>query len=200
MTTTPGYDAWAQRSAAADKPQPNPFKGYKKPKGHSWHKIYRREAYNASVQPDLGLDLRLWFLVVNRAGYNGHAQFPGDSLLEALPKYNRSTGEVSRYSIRALQKVIAEGVRANLYAPTSGPRCIILGAHLSTSIALPATGKRAASTTIVSAGTGTSGETSMAPDTSAPSSTERSSTRARSEGIVRPHRSDLRVCDVPLII
>ncbi|MBM7519503.1 hypothetical protein [Nocardioides nitrophenolicus] len=130
MTTTPGYDAWAQRSAAADKPQPNPFKGYKKPKGHSWHKIYRREAYNASVQPDLGLDLRLWFLVVNRAGYNGHAQFPGDSLLEALPKYNRSTGEVSRYSIRALQKVIAEGVRANLYAPTSGPRCIILGAHL----------------------------------------------------------------------
>lgn len=108
----------------------SPFKGRKVKLKRNWHKLYRRQAATVAGEPLLGLDMRLFFLAVSRAGFNGHAEFRRGELADWLKKYNLSTGAVSTYTERRFQKVISDGVAANIYGPGSNVRCLIVASHL----------------------------------------------------------------------
>ncbi|MFF1337929.1 hypothetical protein ACFVYT_08445 [Streptomyces sp. NPDC058290] len=92
----------------------------------SWGKLMKRGAENASAAPCLGADFRLFLLATSRAGAGGHACFAAGEIAEALPKYNKASGEVGTFGEKYLRNLITAGVDAGLYAPGSSTLCIVL--------------------------------------------------------------------------
>ncbi|MFD3654239.1 hypothetical protein [Streptomyces sp. NPDC058620] len=86
----------------------------------------KRGAENAASSASLGADFRLFLLVTSRAGAGGHASFAAGEIVEALPKYNRTSGEIGIFGEKYLRNLIMAGVDAGLYAPGSSTQCIVL--------------------------------------------------------------------------
>lgn len=97
--------------------------------GQSWNRIYRRPAQRASLEPALSPDFRLWLLAVSLAKAGGHAPFDNGELATMLPKFNRTTGEVGQYGSRALNKIIERLIDADMLAPSSSSRCLVVPMH-----------------------------------------------------------------------
>lgn len=91
-----------------------------------WLKIRRSGVGSCAASPDIGADFRLWLLAVARAGYAGHAVFDPGELLDLLPRIVRSTGEITRYDERSIRKLIGSLVEAELLAPDSNARCLVV--------------------------------------------------------------------------
>lgn len=95
-----------------------------------WGKLFRKSAREATEATSLGADLRLFLLVSSRAEAGGHACFDDGELVSLLPRLNKTTGELRRYTDRHIRNLISAGVDGGLYAPASNTRCVVLPMHV----------------------------------------------------------------------
>jgi hypothetical protein len=91
-----------------------------------WHPLYRSGALRGASSAAIGADFRLWLMAVDRAGHGGHAPFEPEEIRQTLTKVHRGTGEISQYSTRAINKLIASLVEAGLLVKGSNSRCLQL--------------------------------------------------------------------------
>lgn len=98
--------------------------------GLPWLKV-RRPGIREAATPMLNFDLRLFLLILSRVSAGGHAVFNPGECLELLPKVDLSSGELTAFSGRHLNKRIEALVEAGLLAPTSNARCCIVPMHVA---------------------------------------------------------------------
>ncbi|RZS89881.1 hypothetical protein EV189_1658 [Motilibacter rhizosphaerae] len=101
-----------------------------RPTGAQWAKLKGSACVRAAQRQDfeapLDLSFRIFLLASGLAGPGGHAPLELGRLQQELLRLNRSTGELGPYGERHLRGAISTLVKAELLAPTSSLRCLVL--------------------------------------------------------------------------
>lgn len=97
-------------------------------------RVYRTEMYRVVQDAHaVPLHTRLWMLAMADANNDGHAEYGGETSLEAVigPNVVESTGEVKDWHRNAIPRAIKRAVDLGLLHPDSDVNCMVLNHRLN---------------------------------------------------------------------